>query len=379
MIGLRRFLFHDMGRKILALALATLVWWQVGQSVAEDRTHNFTVATADHSQTPADHSLQVRVPSGWELVSPEPGTSIAISFHGPSANLASFFASQCAATIEPNFDATAGETTKTVDLLSLQELSWLKPREANRLLKDISSQSFRHLRFERKREEVVLLTPDLVTMMGRPADGYETHLNEVTFEPDQITLSGPYSAVEEILDRIEALRLGFPGAGIFSDLAIPVNRRDTLKGILRLADSLGRRGVRMFPAQISLRLPVRLQATAPITWVPRANSLQAIGKAPEGEWAIGSWSPTPWVASLENASILGVTFDEGWVRNHLVLLLPLQQIPLGAVDSYELSIGWHLIGIDDDSLRQQLLHSLRVHPQNEEDRLVPMKLLGESL
>ena len=75
---LRRIFFHDMGRKFLALALATFAWWQVGQSVAEDRTHNFTIVTVDHSQTPAAHSLQIKIPDGWELVSPEPGTPLAV-------------------------------------------------------------------------------------------------------------------------------------------------------------------------------------------------------------------------------------------------------------------------------------------------------------
>ena len=379
MSWIHRLLINDLGRKILALILATFVWWQVSQSVAEDRTHNFKITVTNQTQTPTNHSIQIHIPSEWELVSPKPGTSIPISFYGSPINLASFFSSQCAATLKPNLEFAPGETTKTIDLLSLHRLTWLKPSEANQLLKDMGSQSFRRLRFERKRQEAIVLAKDLVTVKGKPADGYNLQLEEISFEPNQVSLSGPYSAVEEVLQQIEALRMGFPGAGIFSELEIPLNRRDTLKGVIRLRDTLTRRGVRIFPAQVNLNLPIRLKATAPIVWVPEKNDLQAIGKSAEGEWTISSWSPTPWVASLEDTSTLDVPFDEGWIRKHIVLLLPLQKIPVGAVDNYELSIGWHLIGIENDSLRQKLLSSLRVHPQNEENRLVPMKLLGENL
>ena len=374
---LRRIFFHDMGRKFLALALATFAWWQVGQSVAEDRTHNFTIVTVDHSQTPAAHSLQIKIPDGWELVSPEPGTSVAIAFQGAPANLAAFFASQCAATFEPLLDATSGETTKTVDLISLDELNWLKPSEASRLLKDLSSQSFRNFRFERRREATLALNPTLVTVQGNPADVYEAHQEEISFDPTQVRISGPHAAVEEALGRLESLRLGFPGAGIFTPIEIPNNRRDSLKAVVRLADSLSRRGVRMFPAQVAVRVPIRHQQGEPITWVPSADQLHGVGKAMEGEWALGAWSATPWLAELTDSTLLGVQFDEGWVRAHILLLVPLSQIPTGAVDGFELAIGWHLVGIDNDDLRQQLLRSLRVRPQNEEDRMVSMKLLGE--
>ena len=374
---LRRLLFHDMGRKILALALAAFAWWQVGQSVAEDRTHNFTVVTVNHSQTPAAHSLQIKIPDGWELVSPEPGTSVTIAFHGAAANLAAFFASQCAATFEPILDATSGETTKTVDLLSLDELDWLKPSEASRLLKDLGSQSFRNFRFERRREATLALNPTLITVQGNPADAYEVHQENIFFDPTQVRIFGPHAAVEEALGRLESLRLGFPGAGIFTPVEIPDNRRDTLKAIVGLTDSLTRRGVRMFPPQISVRVPIRHQKGEPITWVLSAGQLHGVGKASEGEWALGTWSATPWLAELTDSTLLGVQFDENWVREHILLLVPLSQIPAGAVDGFELAIGWHLVGIDNDSLRQQLLQSLRVRPQNEEDRMVSMKLLGE--
>ncbi|HBF23212.1 MAG TPA: hypothetical protein DDW23_05275 [Planctomycetes bacterium] len=365
-------LFSDPGRKLVALGLAGLLWWQVQGAISGPKEHIFTVISAPVTTTPLDNTLQVVVPKGWVLVEPAPGSQKVITFFGPRATLDAFFANQCAATIKPLIEAAEDETTWTLDNIRAQDLDWIRSEDADSLL--LNNQGFGRLRFERLSSFPIALEPQLVRISGAPAEGYKTDAAGLTFEPNQVSVQGPHGAMEALSQSLIAARAGGePSIPLFEPLLVPSQSRDDLRGLtLSLSLESLSLGLQMNPKTIRASLPVTLQDLPRVEWVPDSEDLTITGTPEEGIWRLSAWTPTPWVAELRNPDLLPGGFDEAWVRNHVMLFLNLKGIPANAADGFLLPLSWAMTGIEDTEKVHQLLGSLTVGPRQNEDRLVPM-------
>jgi hypothetical protein len=371
-----KILLGDPGRKLVALGLAVFLWWQVQGTISGPKDHIFTVLPATAATTPEDNTLLVVVPEGWVLVEPTPRSQVSITFFGPRATLDAFFASQCAASISPSIEAGPEETTWTLDNLRAQDLDWIRSQDAASLLGDGQSNDsgLGRLRFERLAGFPVALEPSLVKVAGAPAEGYLADTSGLTFEPNQVSVSGPHGAMEELSKSLEAARSGeTPDIPLFLPLQVPSQSRDDLRGLpLALSPRAVALGIRMTPETVLSTLPIKLKDLPRVEWVPDSEDLVLAGSPQEGIWRPSAWTPTPWVAELSDADLLPGSFDETWVRVHVMLFLNMGEIPPNAANGFRLPLGWALTGIEDPDEVHRLLGALRVGPRQNEDRLVPM-------
>ena len=175
-------------------------------------------------------------------------------------------------------------------------------------------------------------------------------------------------------ENIDAARSGeTPDIPLFLPLQVPSQSRDDLRGLpLALSPRAVALGIRMTPETVLSTLPIKLKDLPRVEWVPDSEDLVLAGSPREGIWRPSAWTPTPWVAELGDADLLPGSFDETWVRDHVMLFLNMGEIPPNAANGFRLPLSWALTGIEDPDEVHRLLGALRVGPRQNEDRLVPM-------
>lgn len=351
---IQEFLVADWRRKLVALFFAVLLWgWLVGRiEVERDVLLRVGVAAADGA-TPEEFELLVQVPDGWALIDPEPGTAIPIHLVGTPSMLQDFTARQCAARIQAAFNAAPDQDR--IDLaLTPGDLDWLRPNDAAYLLRNVDRpQELRQLSFERVLERDLVLTQREQPVIGEPSSVHMLHPEEMTFTPTQVNIRGPKSAVTSLIAEIDA---AYTAEGnrvdLLSPLVVPPNTRGDISAVVHLHSDLADLGLRMDPPDLLVSLPVRLAQPVRVEWLPSPTALNTLSPpADAGEWTVEPWTPTTWVAVLPDLPTGSSVVTEAWVREHVVLVLPLNTLGPDSLDRTELDLVPVLTGLSPEEQR----------------------------
>jgi hypothetical protein len=354
-----------MGRKLLALILASVVWWLVSKNITAEADVRFVVRETQ-SKGLADHgTLEIRPPIGWQLSTPTPGSDVRFWFKGPSARLDQFLENGPSAHFEPSagFNNAGSSVQKEV---RASDLVWREPEAAMALLREVGAeQTVLQLNFERRVKKRIDISSNLISINGVPAEGHRKLDQHLDLSASYILLTGPSSKIDELLQRIELWKQGSaPAPKILESLDIEGARSD-VRHPLALHPSQARNGITMVPEMVEAFLPIRLKSLEPVSFV--LNQVSTLGSAPEGLWD-SHYTPRTWIAELAyHPDLSGIEFSGAWVKNHLVLYLSLSELPSSAQE-YDLRVHWALVNIDSREQEELLLKSLTVRSeQNGED------------
>ncbi|MBC8405313.1 MAG: hypothetical protein H8E15_08815, partial [Planctomycetes bacterium] len=100
---------EDIGRKVVALGIALLVWSRVSMSIESEHLLPFKIVTT--AGTPENHQIQIRVPDGWLLVDPKENDFLNLNFFGNESDFQNFISAQCAATVEAVINESGNAST----------------------------------------------------------------------------------------------------------------------------------------------------------------------------------------------------------------------------------------------------------------------------
>jgi len=388
----RRLLLDDWRRKLTALALGFALWLWVGAWVASEATYELRVVPTNRAAAMEPGTLLVRVPDDWRLVSIESldtyADTVPIGLRGSQARIEDFVATGFAATLDPELDRLP-DLQDTGDVrVQPSQLRWSRPDEAVRMLQPDDPSSLLIFRFERVAQEDVLLGPHLLRVDGDPADGYLVLDDEIEFQPTQVRLEGPATAVGEVILGIqraeiayEAWRTGtdtslskadtvFP---LLEPLAVSEQNRIDITARLPLAQALAERGIAIIGGSVSVKVPVRLTIPDPRPDTLDEDSLFVIPH-PDGTWAAPDWVPATIRYVLSSRPDIAEDVNEEWLDRHLMIFLPLNRIPDSALEQedYELDIEWTLVGLDPRT-KAEVLRRLKVLFQDPTRRTVTVQ------
>lgn len=361
---------RDLGRKILALALALLVWWRVHLGILVTEQVNFVMATAEHPSN-AGHTIEIDVPSGWKLVSPSPGSTQQINLRGVNVDLQSFRQ----AGIDASFTITeamarelesSGSFGVDVELVNLE---WFDPSQAlpliNRANEKGAENKALRLSLERIREESHVLTIDSLELAGNVASGHVPEFDEIEFNPSSVRLSGPINAMDEYVGNPEN----------WKSLFEPINLTDhkaQIRARLRLSQAASQAGLTMPDEAVELRLPVYPVGLNPFDITPIPENIAIVGEPPTaGErWLARAYTGTGFRVSYRHHPDIDPMPDAGTLRDSIVFFVHLAELPSGALDGQLLPVNWAIrdpVGALGDSKRLQALkHAITLVPLSED-------------
>jgi len=368
----RRLFSKDLGRKILALLLACTVWWWVNQRITVSSETSFVVKEVRNAGQPELGTLGIRPPQGWQLARPIPGTEVRFWFEGARERLQQFLEGEPAAL----YDADSGfvdpgpNVHSTTLEVEPEKLRWRRPDDALALLDPVgANQHTLVLHLERRRSMELAMNPQIVRVMGTVSAGYRALSEHMSLSETAITLSGPFSRVEELARKISLWEAGNgPAPLLLEPLQIDGTRAD-IERTLHLHASLTAEGLSLTPESVKVLLPIVLDGRQPISFIPEA--LMALGSAEEGLWD-SHFNPGSWTAELINhPDLRQIEFSQAWVNRHLRLFLALNELPTGATE-YDLSVHWTLVDLEPASLRETIQRNLIVSPNDDADSTVRM-------
>ncbi|MHC4379747.1 MAG: YbbR-like domain-containing protein [Planctomycetota bacterium] len=347
---------HDWRRKLLALGIAFLIWsWVEGQIGIDQEIPLTLVTMGAEVRTPNDFELLIDTPDGWILTQPAPGEPVRIKLHGSTSEISDFRAQQCAASIRVRLDADPNQ-----DLIDFpvtpKDLDWMRPRDAAYLLAGVNgAQQLQKLTFERVTESVVVLSPREVKVIGSPSEAHVARVEEMVFEPSQVTLTGPKFAMDQLAAKIDAAHTAagaLESSALLTPLHVDSQSRSDIRPSLALASDLLDFGIRMEPARVRVVLPIRLRAPASLNWLPDAADLKILpadDAASNGPWTVEPWVPTEWIAEMPDVDA-DLDLNQQWVQEHVALMLPMHTLTADALDRESLRIEARLFGLDPDDL-----------------------------
>lgn len=357
---LRRLLTRDLGRKLLALMLALIVWWRVSLTIQDNETIEFAISTT-RIPTEAEFVLNVTVPDGWLLLEPAPGEkTVSIDFKGARVDLNELMRDGLSAKV--NF---LGEGAGQLDPENqyrvnrdVADFQWDRPDLARLLLANADNGE---KSFTLEPSEVVTMTLDRssIEVENQIGEGYVVALDEIRFSPNPIEIEGPRTEIAKLRDLAAGenpnlfepiVVSSVPGEAIFDQ------RR-------RLSLSRMRKGLRLVrDEEIHIQIPIYPERLQPFTVVPDTDSILLIGEAPDGgNWSISDYGGTAYTVRYRHDPRIDPVPDEQWLRNAIVFAIDLSAITPGADTGYEASLDWWIRGAsryyDPESL-QALKHAV---------------------
>jgi hypothetical protein len=357
---------EDIGRKVIALGIAFLVWSRVSMSIESEHPHPFTIVTT--AGNPENHQIQIDVPDGWLLVDPKENSILTLNFYGNVSDFQNFISAQCAATVEAVINE-AGNASTSFDRKAT-ELQWLRAPQAQALL---SKAEVNKAKSNAKGNEVItfkfakheytdyILKHQNVPTEGDPVEGYRVIKEEMTFTPNAVEIHGPFgeNGVNDGVAKLE-------GSGeLFKTIAIPTGTNQSLKRVLELSDKAKDGGMWMEPAMIAIELPITA-TSEPIEWRP--NKPEAIGTAPNEEiWTITDWDPGQWMATYTPVEGLEdfAKPSAKWLKDNVKLVVHLDQIRAGGVTVWNLLVDWIITDptiIENIGDLTKLKQAIRIYP-----------------
>jgi YbbR domain-containing protein len=170
----RNHVFHNLWLKLVALALALLLWWAVGHDPTVE-----AVITAPLEFHHAPENLEMSV---------EGATEVAVRVRGPERTVRGLSPADLQATVDLS-GAHAGErtfdlTAKQVHVPETVEVVQIEPSQV-------------HIAFDRSSTRTVEVKPRVI---GSLVTGY--HVTSVSADPSAINIVGPQHRVDEAGDAI---------------------------------------------------------------------------------------------------------------------------------------------------------------------------------
>jgi len=367
-----RIFTDDVIRKAIALCCAFFLWYQVQGSISVDRQVKFDVTTlAQQGLGQNNFALRVTPPDGWKLTAPSSGETISIWFRGSNLELQNFTERQCSASIDIHLDDDG--TQDRIDfIVSPSELDWLRPGDAHYLLKGVNrAQPLQKITLERVTENVHVLNYRDITIVGDTASTHIIDVEQSRFiNHSQVTLTGPKFAMDRLQQQLSYKNNGGQSR-LLSPLRLADNTRQDVQPRLHLADEWEASGISMTPRQIDVSVPVRLKQSAKFVWLPSATDLRILQADDSvGEWQVRPWEPTQWIAELPNVSATdarATVINTQWISDHVVLLLPLNNLSNDSFSGTSLTVQATLIGFenpDDLLFYQQNMQIRAIEPDD---------------
>jgi len=368
------FLLKDWRTKLWAVAIAFVLWLWIEGRIAMDREVVLTIASSNQDLgTPKDFQLLIQAPKGWVLTSPMGGSPVSVWLNGSNSELQSFTTRQCAASFRASFDAPDDQIEIKIPI-SPEQLDWLRPLDAELLLKNVAKgdQRLKELTFQRVKSETIQLTPRDIEISGRPSAAWKVMRNELQFEPNTITVTGPQRAIEFLRAQIDAAQMSTDNSPseLLSGFQIPEGtRRDVDRMQALHADQL-RQGISMDPPEVHVYAKVRLENPINIPLNRNFEDLHIIPAAAMGSWVQGSYEPQPWVVEMPYVESKYGIIDETWLNSHVLLVLPLNTLDTALSEEWNVRIEPHLIGLDYAEQRFYEEHMI-IRPQTFGNDLIP--------
>lgn len=375
---LRRLFLHDLGRKLLALALALATWWWVGRNITEPRTAEFTLVESVGASNALRGTLAVRKVEGWALTDPPFGSPVRIGFKAERGRLESFFNSQPAATFDPASllqDASRQNTEDQVLSIPVPvtALAW-NDSDAASLLS--GEQAAILMRFEREGSLDVDLEPAMLAIDGAPSPPFALKRSEIVIEPNRVRVVGAASWIvrfERELGEWQQVRAASPdGAPPFGMLAA-----ESVEGATRLVSRrLGLAPpwsdrIRMDPFEVLVKLPVQPLPPDPIEFdlpppllVGDEATLAAWERlSSSGRWRL-SFEPIP--------DFQAPVVDQDWIDRNLLFLIDVSPLEGVQLDEQDLPIRVLYRG-EDERQYEKYRKALKVVPLDPADATVKMR------
>lgn len=365
MIRLRHAFTRDLGRKLLALLLAMLVWWRVNLSIEHPDSIDFVVTTAG-TMSNAAHTIEISVPDGWKLVNPSPGSIKPVEVYGVNADVQSFrqagVDAKFSVSIAPSTNDSTSEVTVKTDY---EELEWFDSVRAEQLLARANNATL-DLTLERIGQDNHFLSLSSLNLVGEVANGFEADFDEIEFSPSSVEIRGPRTEVNEY--RKDPSEWGQP---LFEPVAL-TDHRSSVRAELVLSQHAISAGLSIRPESVQVIIPVYPIGLSPFDLTPLYEDIALIGKptVPGSRWQAQDYTGTGFKVVYRHHPDIDPMPDAGDLRDSIVFFVHLSELPAGAGDGQVLPVNWAIrdpAGVLGDQQRLQALkHAITLIPLSEE-------------
>ncbi len=376
------FLINDWRRKLVALAIGFALWSWIEGRIAVEREVILSVAsTSEDIGTPADFELLIQAPDGWVLTEPMIGQPITVWLNGSESELQSFATRQCAASLKVDFSAPPATQVSVTIPIGPEELDWLRPRDAELLLKNVPEDKkyLKELVFQRVKSETIQLSSRDIDLIGQPSDAWMVKRDELRFEPNTVTITGPQRAVTRLRMRIDAAKADPTGdpSRLLNTFEIPGGTRTNVNRMQSLHLDLQREGIRMDPPVVKVFADIRMRNPVSLTLNRAFDDLHILPATDMSAWSRGSWEPQPWVVEMPDVEGDDEVINEKWITDHVILVLPLHLLDTTLATELNVRIEPHIFGFESEEKQRFYEQHLIIRPQTPGGDLIPYSKSNE--
>jgi hypothetical protein len=351
------------------------LWWWIDSLIAIDRKVFLTVAsTSENIGTPSESQLLIQAPPGWVLTDPVIEQPIAVWLKGSKSELQSFSTRQCAASYKARFVAQEDQVTISIPI-NPKQLAWLRPNDAELLLKDVAEEKnlLKELTFQRVKTETITLSSNDITVTDKPSDAWIVLEDELRFEPNVITLTGPQRAMTRLRNKMEDVQTdpGVTSSDLLTPFVIPKATRGNVHRVQELNKYWKSQGIRMNPPKVDVFAPVRLESPTSINLNFTFEDLHIMPAANPEVWQKGSWEPQTWVVEMPDVEDDDEIIDALWIAEHVVLVLPLNTLDDALDPERKVRIEAHIQGLESAEKQRFYSQHLIIRPLTPGNDLIP--------
>lgn len=367
---------RDLGRKLFALALALVVWWRVHQGIEQEESLNFEIV-AEQSAATESLSILISIPDGWQLVKPSPGTTAPIQLKGVRRDIQDFLAGGVRAEVRVEVQELEGaaEVGSVQVRREIDEIEWPDQARASRLIAADKNEPL-VLVLERIESTELTLGLELVDLVEEEA--FPDHLtpayDELYFAPNVVTLTGPGQALNDAKNFESEL-----GKALFQSLRVAPQENE-----VRLAVQLSKQaleaGLMIEQQNVQLIIPVYRTLIQPFVIAP-PDEIGMLGDPidPGTSWQIqaNSYGGCQFRVLYRHHPDIDPLPTEAELRESIVFVVHLDDLPSGATTGQELPINWMIRDRNDlaDPARLQALkHAVTLEPLSVEPESRTVKL-----
>lgn len=369
-------LTRDLGRKLFALALALVVWWRVHQSIEQTETRSFEIVTEQSAATGA-LSILLTIPDGWQLTKPRPGDQEPIKLKGVRREIQDFLAGGVRAEIRVAQAEVEGSTEVGSVVVSRQvdEILWPDESRAGLLFNGVENDPI-ELTLQRIESDELALSLGQVDLIESEAfpDGFVAAYDELYFAPNVITLTGPRQAIDDAKDLNKEL-----GRQLFEPLRVAPQENEVRLSV-QLSQSALEKGLTIEQDNVQLIIPVYRTLLQPFVVAPPAD-IEPHGRPtdPGTSWQIqaNSYGGCQFEVRYRHHPDIDPPPTEAELRESIVFLVHLDDLPAGATTGQELPINWVIRDrneLADPARSQALKHAVTLVPLSEEPESRTVKL-----
>jgi hypothetical protein len=357
---------RDLGRKLLALGLAMLVWWRVNLGIEHDDSIDFVITTAGSPSNVA-HTIEISVPEGWKLVSPSPGTKRPVNLYGVDMDVESFrqagVDAKYSVSVSLNVDSSSSD--RVIVDVTYEQLEWFDSVRVEQLLAGATNEIL-SLTLERIEQANHFLELSSLELVGQVSDGFEADLDEIEFSPSSVEIRGPRTQMDSF--RGDPATWEDP---LFEPVAL-TDHRSSVRAQLVLSQQAISLGMSMREDSVEVTIPVYPFDLSPFDLTPLTEDIALIGKptVAGSRWQAQEYTGTGFKVMYRHHPDIDPMPDAGDLRDSIVFFVHLSELPAGAGDGQVLPVNWAIrdpAGVLDDQKRLQALkHAISLVPLDEE-------------